>query len=235
MSTALHFPPEPFAPWAEIVPGYGPVAVDILLTLPDDGYRYEVVEGVLVRMAGSGFDATTLGLEMGAELRNDVRPRRLGRVTGADGVYKFPGAETGLLPDVGFIEASKVALIADRRKPIPFAPDLAVEVASPDQKPDDMAAKARTYLDGGACLVWIVWPDRQQIDVWRAGRTVGPAATLHASDTLDGEDVVPGFVYPVASVFADPLAVTAKAASSTSPTAPECNSSRPPTIPPPPR
>ena len=148
MSTALHFPPEPFAPWAEIVPGYGPVAVDILLTLPDDGYRYKVVEGVLVRMAGSGFDATTLGLELGAELRNDVRPRRLGRVTGADGVYKFPGAETGLLPDVGFIEASKVALITDRRKPIPFAPDLAVEVASPDQKPDDMAAKARTYLDG---------------------------------------------------------------------------------------
>ena len=206
MSTTLHLPPEPFAPWAEIVASYGPVTVDILLTLPDDGYRYEVVEGVLVRMAGSGFDATTLGLELGAELRNYVRPRRLGRVTGADGVYKFSGAETGLLPDVGFIEASKIALIADRRKPIPFAPDLAVEVASPDQKPDDMAAKARTYLDGGTRLVWIVWPDRRQIDVWRSGRTVGPAAALHASDTLDGEDVIPGFAYLVASVFADPLA-----------------------------
>jgi len=206
MSTAPKLPPEPFAPWAEIVPGYRAVTVDMLLTLPDDGYRYEVVEGVLVRMAGSGFDATTLALELAAELRNYVRPRRLGRLTGADGVYKFPGAETGLLPDVGFVEASKVALIPDRTRPIPFAPDLAVEVASPDQKPDDMAAKARTYLDGGTRLVWIVWPEREGIDVWRAGRSVGPAAVLTVDDMLDGEAVIPGFVYPVADVFADPLA-----------------------------
>ncbi len=205
MSTMPTLPPPPFAPWAELVPGYGPVTVDFLLTVPDDGYRYEVVEGVLVRMAGSGFDATTLGLELGADLRNYVRPRRLGRVTGADGVYKFPGAETGLLPDVGFVEAAKVELIADRRRPIPFAPDLAIEIASPDQKADDMAAKARTYLDGGTRLVWVVWPDWRQVDVWHAGRSVGPAAVLTVDDTLDGEDVVPGFAHPVAAVFADPL------------------------------
>ena len=35
------------APWAEVVPGYGPVGVDILLEMPDDGYTYEVIEGVL--------------------------------------------------------------------------------------------------------------------------------------------------------------------------------------------
>ncbi len=205
MSTMLTLPPAPFAPWAELIPGYRPVTVDVLLTIPDDGYRYEVVEGALVRIAGSGFDATTLGLELGAELRDYVRPRRLGRVTGADGVYKFSGAETGLLPDVGFVTAAKVTSIADRRRPIPFAPDLAIEVASPDQKPDDMAAKARTYLDGGTRLVWVVWPDRQQVDVWRAGRGVGPAAVLTVDDTLDGADVVPGFAHPVAAVFADPL------------------------------
>lgn len=102
--------------------------------------------------------------------------------------------------------AAKVARIADRRKPIPFAPDLAVEVSSADQQPDDLAAKARTYLDGGTRLVWVVWPDLRQIDIWRAGRSVGPAATLGVDDTLDGDDVLPGFSYPVAAVFADPLA-----------------------------
>lgn len=202
ITTRVH---HPFAPWAEIVPDWGPVTVDLLLTLPDDEYRYEVVEGVLVRMAGSGFDATTIGVELVAELRNHVRPRRLGRVTGADGVYKFPGAETGLVPDVGFVDAAKVALLADRRKPIPFAPDLAVEVASPDQQPDAMEAKVRTYLGGGTRLVWVVWPGRKEIEVWHAASAHRPAMTLGLADTLDGDNVVPGFTYPVAEVFADPL------------------------------
>jgi len=52
MSIATHMP-DLVAPWAKAVPGVGPATVDILLSLPDDGYRYEVVEGVLVRMAGS--------------------------------------------------------------------------------------------------------------------------------------------------------------------------------------
>jgi len=199
-------PPAAVAPWAEVVPGYGPVTVDLLLTLPDDGYRYEVVEGALVRMAGSGDEATSIAFNFGLALGNYVVPRRLGRLTGADGVYKFPGPETGLLPDVGFYAAAKRALVADRSKPIPFAPDLAVEVASPSQDADDMAAKARTYLRGGTSLVWVLWPQGAHIDVWRAEQLAAPVATLHSGDQLDGENVLPGFSYPVADVFADPLA-----------------------------
>jgi len=206
MSITSTRPPAAVAPWAEVVPGYGPVTVDLLLTLPDDGYRCEVVEGVLVRMAGSGDEATTIAFNFGLALGNFVVPRRLGRLTGADGVYKFPGAETGLLPDVGFYAAAKRALIVDRAKPIPFAPDLAVEVASPSQDASDMAAKARTYLQGGTSLVWVLWPQSAHIDVWRTGQLTAPAATLHSGDLLDGEDVVPGFTHPVAAVFADPLA-----------------------------
>jgi Uma2 family endonuclease len=205
MSATLHSPPQSIAPWAEVVLGVGPVTVDFMLTIPDDGYIYEVVEGVLVRVAGSGEEASTIGLDLGAELRNYVRPRRLGRVTGADGVYKFAGAETGLVPDVGFYRAERRPLVRDRCKPIPFAPDLAVEVASPDQRPDELAAKARFYLRGGTRLVWVIWPSTKHIDVWRSGQPDGPQTTRNTSETLDGEDVVPGFSYPVAAIFADPL------------------------------
>jgi hypothetical protein len=48
-----------------------------------------------------------------------VLPRRLGRVTGAGGVYKFPGAETGITPDVGFYVAARWAQIVDKTKPRP--------------------------------------------------------------------------------------------------------------------
>ncbi len=181
------------------------MTVDDLLTLPDrDGWRYELVEGVLVRVAGSGELATTIAATMLIALGAFVRPHRLGVVTGADGVYTFPNAKTGLLPDVGFYGAARRALIRDRTKPIPFAPDLAVEVASPSQNARAMAAKARRYLRGGTRLVWVVWPDRQEIDVWRSRHTM-PATTLGIGDMLSGEDVVPGFTLPVADVFADPL------------------------------
>jgi Uma2 family endonuclease len=198
-------PSDTLAPWAEIVPRRKGATVDELLVLPDDGRRYEVVEGVLVRMAGSGEEATTIAFNLGAELRAFARPRRLGVVTGADGVYKFPGAETGLLPDVGYYTAERRALIVDRSKPIPFAPDLAIEVASPSQDSEAMAAKARLYLRGGTRQVWVIWPERRAIDVWHPGDSDRPAATLGTDDALDGEDVVPGFAYPVADVFADPL------------------------------
>jgi len=158
-------------------------------------------------MAGSGDEATTIGQTISFALNAHVRRRRLGVVTGADGVYKFPGAETGLLPDVGFYSAERRSLIADRAKPIPFAPDLAVEVASlsPSQDAGAMAAKARHYLAGGTRLVWVVWPERREVDVWRRDNPDRPAATLRAVVALDGEDIVAGFSYPVADVFADPL------------------------------
>jgi len=200
-----------FAPWAEIVPNAPPhMTVDDLLRWPDaDGYRYELVEGVLVRVPGSGVAAAEATVAISVGLHAFVRPRRLGVVTSAAGIFTFPNAETALLPNVGYYVAARRALIVDRTQPMPFAPDLAVEVVSAAQGRDDLAAKARTYLRGGTRLVWVVWPRSAHIDVWRAGgpdTLLAPAATLHLGDALDGEDVVPGFMYPVTDVFADPLA-----------------------------
>jgi Uma2 family endonuclease len=197
-------PSDTLAPWAEIVHNAGPMTVDDLLALPDDGWQYELVEGVLVRVSGSGQQATTIALKLGAVLYAFVYPGRLGVVTGADGVYTFPNASNGLAPDVGFYVAARDALIVDRTRAIPFAPDLAIEVASPHQRARDMAAKARRYLRGGSRLVWVVWPKQQRIDVWRTA-DAKPSVTLGAGDMLSGEDVIPGFTYAVAAVFAGPL------------------------------
>ena len=205
MSTAAAHRPERFAPWAEIVPD-APLhmTVDDLLDWPgDDGYRYEVVDGVLVRVAGSGDLATTIGATIVALLKAYVRPLHLGRVTGADGVYKFPEAETGLLPDAGFYGAARRAQVLDRTKPIPFAPDLAVEVASPSQEQADMDAKAARYISGGTRLVWVVWPEAERIDVWHPSDRA--PSVLRRGDMIDGEDVIPGFTHPVADVFTDDL------------------------------
>ena len=149
-------------------------------------------------MAGSGTRATRLAARLTARLLDYVEAQALGAVTAAHGVHTFPGAETGLIPDVGYYVAAKAALIKDNDTPNPFAPDLAVEVASPSQDAADVAAKARVYLNAGTRLVWVVWPHGPQIDVWRVGDRRGPSAALGRGDALDGEDVIPDFADPLA-------------------------------------
>ncbi len=188
----------------------GPVTVDDLLSRPDDGWRYEVVEGVLVRVAGSGARAATIARRLAARLGDYVDAHDLGIVTGADGVFKLPNAETGMLPDVGFLAAERADRIDNLDKPIPFPSDLAVEVASPSQGADELVAKVHRYLTVGTVLVWVFWPDRGVVDVWRRSDlrpnyvAMRPGSTLHrhTGDSLDGEDVVPGFSCPVAPLFA---------------------------------
>jgi hypothetical protein len=68
-----------------------------------------------------------------------------------------------------------------------------------------MAAKARRYLRGETRLVWVVWPQSGHIDIWHRDVEIGPVRTLNLGNTLDGEEVIPGFSYPVAQIFADPL------------------------------
>jgi Uma2 family endonuclease len=131
-----------------------------------------------------------------------VTAHALGQVTPPDAVYDFEQAgqqDTGLLPDVGFYAAAREPLV-DPDRAYPFAPDLAVEVASPRQYRPGMAAKAQRYLAGGTSLVWIVWPTRRMVDIWRPG-DAQPSVTLGVGDRLSGDPVVPGFSYPVADLF----------------------------------
>ncbi len=200
-----HKPPEALAPWAEIVPGVPSMTMAEFLDYPDgdDGYCYELVEGVLVRMAGSRPRATRVTDRLYRGLGDFVEAHGLGATTPPDAVYDLENAgqkDTGLLPDVGFYRAERESLV-DPDEAYPFAPDLSVEVTSPMQYQPGMKAKAERYLAAGTALVWIIWPKRQKVDVWRPG-DMQPSATLGVGDTLDGLDVVPGFTYPVADLFA---------------------------------
>ncbi len=204
--TALRaYPPHDLAPWAEIVPNMPPMTVDELHALPDDGWAYELVQGVLVRMPLSSGGASSISMLLGAFLTLHVRRNGLGIVTGEQGGYRLDPAhplETEMAPDVAFVRAD--------RAPSPtspefygrawlLAPDLAVEIPSENQYAPGMAAKAHTYLTFGTRLVWVVWPRYKRVDVWRPGDETPKA--LGVDDVLDGEDVVPGFTHPIADLF----------------------------------
>ena len=205
-SQAHAVPPNRLAPWAEIVPNAPRMSVADLATLPDDEWQYELVEGVLVRMPLSGGEASNIGMRLGGRLSVFVEDHGLGAVTGEAGGYDFSALgqpDTELAPDVAFVRAEHVPprTSPEYAKAWPVAPDLVVEVASPYQWRPGMAAKVERYLRAGVRLVWVVWPRWQQVDVWHPGDTQ-PARTLGLGDTLDGENVVAGFAYPVANRFA---------------------------------
>ncbi len=204
MSTALHRPLPPLAPWAEIVPHMPPMTVDDLHAIPDDGWTYELVNGVLVRMPLSSGGASNIGSRLLARLGTYVEVNGLGAVTGEQGGYRLDPAhprDTEVAPDVGFVRAERVPApnSSDYYKAWPLAPDLAVEVASENQFAPGMAAKAQTYLAFGTRLVWVIWPRYQRVDVCRPGDDT--PTPLGVDDTLSGEDVVPGFTYPIARLF----------------------------------
>jgi Uma2 family endonuclease len=62
----------------------------------------------------------------------------------------------------------------------------------------DVQQKVRDYLDAGARLVWVVAPGAKTATIYRAD---GSARLLRDGDHLDGEDVLPGLLIPLAGIF----------------------------------
>jgi len=198
-------PTDARAPWAEAVPGAVCVTADDLTALPDDTWLYELVEGRLVRVPPVGFEHGDLETELAAELRNFVRVRALGRVvTGEAGFHlSAPGEpDTVLGADVAFIAAERIPQRGTREwRAFPrLAPDLVVEIASPGQGRRELATKARMWMRSGVRLLWVIWPDVRQVEVWQAGANE-PVVTLWEQDHLDGGDVLPGFRHAVSQLF----------------------------------
>ena len=162
--------------------------------------RLYIIDGELFTMSPTGWKHGKIASELTLFIGMYVKQHSLGIITAAETGYILdPG--TTLAPDVGFVAAARVPdKLPDGY--VPFAPDLAVEVVSPTNTAAEMRDKIEKYLQHGTQLVWVVYPDKQKVDVWRPAEE----QTLHvdflgAGDTLDGGDVLPGFTLPIADIF----------------------------------
>lgn len=163
--------------------------------------RRELVHGAVVEMTPVG----------------GVHGRVSGRVYRclADHVEAHGGGEV-LVGDVGFVlaivgdpervRASDVAFVSAARLPegrlpqgfLRGAPDLAVEVLSPTDNPVEVQQKVRDYLEAGSRLVWVIAPVAATATVYRPD---GSARLVREPEALDGEDVLPGFTVPLATLL----------------------------------
>ncbi len=171
------------------------------------GKRVELVRGQLVVREPASFGHGALTLRIGVALANHLAQEQArhgwslprGRLATAD-----PGFTLARRPDT--VRAPDIAYVSRERHAAPmpdgfpeFAPDLAMEVRSPSDRIGAVVAKVGDWLSAGTALVWVVDPPRESVVVYRAD---GSVAVLTLADALSGDDLLPEFVLPLATLFA---------------------------------
>lgn len=175
------------------------MTADELFEMEEDEYKYELIQGRLIRMAPGGFEHSSIGTTVIMHLGNHVASNQLGRVFGADlGVVFSRDPDTVRAPDVCFIRQERLAKQTDRTRFSEVIPDLAVEIISPSDRASDVTAKALFYIEHGVRLVWIIDPQDRTVKVYSPDN---PPYLFNEHDELDGGDILPDFRLAVREIF----------------------------------
>lgn len=160
-----------------------------LLRLQPPHKRSELVDGVMLVREPAGFRHGVIASAIGARVRDHVVKHGLGVTVAAEtGFILRRNPDTVRAPDVAFITRDRLPP-HDTRGFAELAPDLVVEVLSPDDRPGEVLAKCADWLRAGCRLVWVVDPERREVRVYHAD---GSVAAVGESGVVEGEAVLPG-------------------------------------------
>ena len=166
-----------------------------LRNTPDDGI-YELVDGEIRMSSGGGRHGKT-SMALAVNLAQFVWDRQLGHVFGPNTGHRMPSGNVRC-PDVSFVSFLRFPKEAVSDDFVDVAPDLTVEVVSPSDRPRWILDKVGEYLEAGVRLVWVIDPQKRRAT---ASRSLLDVRELGAEDSLDGEDVVPGFRCRLGDLF----------------------------------
>lgn len=159
----------------------------------------ELVEGRIVPLSPTGFLHGDFELELGGALRAWARETGRGRaVSGEVGIYVRHDPDTVRAADLLYISHERLA----GRTPsgyLDVAPELVVEILSPDDRWNEVMEKLAEYFAAGVDRVWVVAPKLRSVFSYCSlteSRQVGEG------DILSDEEILPGFSLPVAQLFA---------------------------------
>lgn len=163
-----------------------------------DENRYELLHGRLRIMAPAGDVHGDMAMGVGGWMRVHADQNDLGKVFATEtGFILETNPDLVRAPDAAFVKQERLS-IGMKGRYFPAAPDIALEVVSPNDTASDVQDKIQDWLTHGVRLVWVVDPKSRTLTVYRPD---GTANVLKPKDTLSGEDVLPGFAYPLAKLF----------------------------------
>ena len=138
---------------------------DQVQQLPDDGNRYEAIEGGLYMTPAPSVRHQTIVLRLAVEILRILADPGHGRVWCAPIGVRFPATGEGVQPDIVFVSNERRGIVAPDE--LKGAPDLVVEILSPNTAARDRDLKRRLYERQGVVEYWIVDPDAEAVEVWR--------------------------------------------------------------------
>jgi Uma2 family endonuclease len=165
-----------------------------LVRLPKDGRKYELVDGE-IRVSPAGARHGQVIVRLTVRLGAFVAQERLGEVFDSSTGYRLPGGNVRS-PDASFVSSKRLPRVPEGF--LELAPDLAVEVLSPEDSPRGVLDKVGEYLAAGVQLVWVIDPRASRAVSYRSLTDVH---VIGRAGALDGEDVLPGFRCPLADLL----------------------------------
>ena len=183
-------------------PDYTIADLEWMAQLPEFADRcFELHEGELIEMPQPNDEHGYLAGEIYFYIRRFLAEHRLGRGNVSTGHYSAYDKTTLLAPDVAFRR-----LDTETEPPlsswVPRMPDLAVEVKSPNDSYTQIRRKALLYLERGTAIVWLVYPERRQVEVCALDADGEMTREVIGADgELSGAEVLPGFTLPLSRLF----------------------------------
>ncbi len=160
----------------------------------------ELVEGVVVEMSKPKRIHGLIAALLTTRIFSYFESSGLGEVTTCDTGFVLErndyGRDTVRGLDIAFVSSQRLSTSPDYSW-YELAPDLAVEVISPNNKSSDTQLKVMQLFAAGTRLVWLVYPESRVL----VAHTAAGAVTLREDDTLSGGDVLPGFEMRVGDIF----------------------------------
>ncbi len=176
------------------------MTADDLFRMPEDGSCYELVRGELKKMSPPGSQHGRITNNVSFFLTQYVRNKNLGTVYTAETGFKIASnPDTVRAPDVAYVNQEWFQRVGDIVGYWPGAPDLAVEVISPNDIFTEVEEKIFEWLEAGTKLVIVVNPPKKIVTVYRSRTDI---AMLTENDILDAGDVVPGWSVAIKDIFA---------------------------------
>jgi Uma2 family endonuclease len=178
-----------------------------LLKLGAQGLRFEVINGEIVEMSPVGIRHAIVAGNAYDVLKPHVTTNKLGYVFMDSLIYVLDvdpvtGVRKTRIPDTSFVRKGRLPKDFDLSRPFPGAPDLAIEVVSPDETADDLLSKIRDYFAYGTEQVWVLYPNPRELHQHIRGEKGNHVYTKE--DTISGGSLLPGLTIAIKDLFVEP-------------------------------